>query len=379
MKFLKFFFLVIASLVNANLQINNTAEISISEFDILKGRLNENIESFDDKFAEFKNLSISMSEYLLKEKEDVEKMKKMAKKYESIDADIIKLNVGGTYFSTLKSTLEKKIKKRNGNGYYDPNLFQSLLSGTIKINYDENKAIFIDRNPKYFNYILDYLRNLDSKKQFDPTKVKIESINEFLTEIEYYELNGLIDSMNMDISSVIIKTVDDQIKLRTLCGFDLNLKWKLLYRASVDGFRAADFHRKCDNNANTLTIIKTTENYVFGGYTKATWNQHGYGTYQSDSTAFIFSFINRENTPLKMEIKSGNYNNAIYSESSYGPTFGGHDFIISNSSNNNRNSYSNLGHSYKFDKYTYGSNGAQQFLAGSYNFQVSEIEVFQKA
>ena len=32
-----------------------------------------------------------------------EKMKRMAKKYETIDADIIKLNVGGTYFSTLKS------------------------------------------------------------------------------------------------------------------------------------------------------------------------------------------------------------------------------------------------------------------------------------
>lgn len=378
MQIFKLFFLIV-SLVDANLQINNTNAISISEFDILKGRLNENFEGFDDKFAEFKKLTTSMSEYLLKEKEDVEKMKKMAKKYESIDADIIKLNVGGTYFSTLKSTLEKEIEKRDGNGNYDPNLFQSLLSGTIKINYDENKAIFIDRNPKYFIYILDYLRNLDSKKQFDPTKVKIESINEFLTEIEYYELNGLIDSMNMvDLSSVIIKTVDDKIKLRTLCGFDFNLKWKLLYRATVDGFRAADFHRKCDNNANTLTIIKTTENYVFGGYTKVIWNPHS--NYQSDSSAFIFSFINRENTPLKMDIKSENYNFAINSQSSYGPIFGdGHDFMISNSSNNNRNSYSNLGHSYKFDKYNYGSNEAKQFLAGSYNFQVSEIEVFQKA
>jgi hypothetical protein len=79
-----------------------------------------------------------------------------------------------------------------------------------------------------------------------------------------------------------------------------------------------------------------------------------------------------------MDIKLDRYNNAIYCQSNYGPTFGaGHDFMISDSSNNNRNSYSNLGHSYKFDKHTYGSNEAKMFLAGSYNFQVQEIEVFQ--
>jgi hypothetical protein len=331
------------------------------------------------EFKEFSVLVKSMNKFILKDKEDVDKMKKMAKKYETSSSEIIKLNVGGTMFSTLKTTLERKIKRLNGKGYYDPHLLQSLLSGTIKINYDENKAIFIDRNPKYFIHILDYIRSLDGNQIRQ--KLDKENINEFLNEIEYYELEGLFESVYhyMEIDSLIVDDIDKNAKLKKLCNFQSNTKWKLLYRASVDGFRAADFHRKCDNNANTLTIIKTTENYVFGGYTKATWNQHGYGTYQSDSTAFIFSFINRENTPLKMEIKSGNYNNAIYSESSYGPTFGGHDFIISNSSNNNRNSYSNLGHSYKFDKYTYGSNGAQQFLAGSYNFQVSEIEVFQKA
>ena len=79
-----------------------------------------------------------------------------------------------------------------------------------------------------------------------------------------------------------------------------------------------------------------------------------------------------------MSIKSDNHGNGIYSHSSYVPTFGGHDFQISDSSNNNKNSFSNLGHSYKFDKITHGSNEAKIFLAGSNNFQVTEIEVFQK-
>jgi hypothetical protein len=48
--------------------------------------------------------------------------------------------------------------------------------------------------------------------------------------------------------------------------FESNSKWKLLYRASVDGFRATDFHRKCDGKPNTVSIIKTTDDFVFGGW-----------------------------------------------------------------------------------------------------------------
>jgi len=62
---------------------------------------------------------------------------------------------------------------------------------------------------------------------------------------------------------------------------------------------------------------------------------------------------------------------------SYGPTFGnGHDFMISDQSNTNANSGSNLGYSYQFDLYPYGSAAAKSFLAGSSNFRVDEVEVF---
>ncbi len=70
--------------------------------------------------------------------------------------------------------------------------------------------------------------------------------------------------------------------------------------------------------------------------------------------------------------------NAIYCAPSYGPTFGGgHDFYISPSSNVNINSYSNLGHTYVHPNYRNGTNEAKNFLAGSYNFSTSEIEVYQ--
>ncbi len=37
-----------------------------------------------------------------------------------------------------------------------------------------------------------------------------------------------------------------------LCEFYLKDKFKLLYRASRDGFASTDFHSKCDGHANTL-------------------------------------------------------------------------------------------------------------------------------
>ncbi len=91
---------------------------------------------------------------------------------------------------------------------------------------------------------------------------------------------------------------------------------------------------------------------------------------------FLFSLINKENRPYKSVVKSPG-TNAIYDSASYGPTFGGgHDFYIADNSDSNTDSYSNWGNSYS-SLYTYYSAQAQSFFAGSKNFQVKEIEVFQ--
>ena len=47
-------------------------------------------------------------------------------------------------------------------------------------------------------------------------------------------------------------------------------KWRLLYRASRDGFAAAVFHSKCDDKGPTVTIVKSGNN-IFGGFTKQSW------------------------------------------------------------------------------------------------------------
>ena len=69
-------------------------------------------------------------------------------------------------------------------------------------------------------------------------------------------------------------------------------------------------------------------------------------------------------------------NEAIFCRDDYGPIFGHDNITIKSQSNQNEGSWSDLGDTYKHPNYAYKSNEAQSFLAGSYEFKVSEIEVY---
>ena len=154
-----------------------------------------------------------------------------------------------------------------------------------------------------------------------------------------------------------------------LCEFPKKTKFQLLYRASEDGFNSANFHDKCDGIKNTLTIVKSRNCSIFGGYTGAAWKSNG--CWMNDRNSFIFSLVNHLNDSFKAKCTNNQY--SIFGDSSFGPKFGkGADLFISSNSNTNHRSYSNFGHSYKHG--TYG----QTVLDGSKSFQTTEIEVFEK-
>jgi hypothetical protein len=48
-------------------------------------------------------------------------------------------------------------------------------------------------------------------------------------------------------------------------------RFSLLWRGSRDGFKAQEFHRRCDGHANTLTVILDTKGNIFGGFTPVKW------------------------------------------------------------------------------------------------------------
>ena len=131
----------------------------------------------------------------------------------------------------------------------------------------------------------------------------------------------------------------------------------LLWRGSRDGFGAKTFHQLCDRKANTLTIIKNTEGRVFGGYASEAWSSPSKGMWKQDENSFIFTLKNPTNQPLKLEVVDARC--ALFHRSNLGPVFGNEDLKVADQSNTNQKSWMKFGNS------------------GRFNFQTSEIEVFQ--
>jgi hypothetical protein len=61
---------------------------------------------------------------------------------------IINLNIGGKLYATTLETLRKDSNS----------MLYAMFSGLYKVTKDGNGAYFIDRDGKYFRYILNYLR-----------------------------------------------------------------------------------------------------------------------------------------------------------------------------------------------------------------------------
>jgi len=158
-----------------------------------------------------------------------------------------------------------------------------------------------------------------------------------------------------------------------------NKEWSICYKASKDGWDASAFHRQANNVGPTLTIIQSSNNFLFGGYTTLNWTSSS--GYAYDGKSWLFSLTNPSGAePIRMLNDGPNHSNAysIYDHASYGPTFGGgHDLYIVSNANTNGSSYTNLGHSFSLKGYQYGQPNIKNYFAGAYNFLVTEIEVFK--
>ena len=107
-------------------------------------------------------------------------------KTKHFNSDIIKFNVSGITISTFKSTITKRIKKEDGKGFYEPHLLEELYNESLD---NDQEIPFIDRDPIYFNLILDYLRDPE-----DETVLSLSELNykELLKEAKHYKLDDLI-------------------------------------------------------------------------------------------------------------------------------------------------------------------------------------------
>ena len=151
-------------------------------------------------------------------------------------------------------------------------------------------------------------------------------------------------------------------------------KLELLYRASNDGFEGRDFHSRCDNKSTTVTMIKCTDSYVFGGFTSTSWASTS--AYVACANAFIFS-IHRPGgvSPVKLAPRAMETEHAIFDWPTCGPRFGLVDIDMQSTSNIYAKNSTNL-NSYVLPP-GYPPVDASAFFTGTSKFRAGEVEVFR--
>lgn len=99
--------------------------------------------------------------------------------------DIIKLSIGGKEFKTTRGTLVADQKSMLAR-MFEKTDDSAILPAASK---DENGAYFIDRDPRYFNVVLNFLRTgvVEINETID--------LNFLLLEANYYGIDGMIEKI----------------------------------------------------------------------------------------------------------------------------------------------------------------------------------------
>ena len=328
------------------------------------------IDEYESQLHKLKDYEkeIEVEERLIKE--EVQFMHNFIRSSDEDKDEIIYFNVGGTIVCVMKDTLNQLpnslLAKQYGARTYKPQPDELDVEGNI----------FLDVNPYCFEKIISYtrLKRISKTGAHFMAVVPTDQAETFMRLINYYNVNEIFeaeDNSSVNFSSDIVNITQFFASLKTWLSEARMHHLDLLYRGSRDGFQASKFHELCDNKGETVTIIKTTSGYVFGGYSDVAWDSSI--TYKQSSKSFLFSLISPQgNNPIKMSLKSTPHNHAIYCCSSQLPTFGGgNDILIADHCNANQTSYSNLNSTYE------APSRNTNYFVGSRNFQVQAIEVFR--
>ena len=251
--------------------------------------------------------------------------KNLDKKTNDIMDNVTKISLSNNNNPDILRNVKKNInlteRIKNNFGYIDNNHMNINSLNT-------NNGYQIMNNPtQKLNY--------EIENQYSNTNPNIRNMNN--NNKDYGESNYpyTVQTQSNHIDSKIVK--DNEIKfiinrIRQIHPRINNIYFNLVYRATEDGDKAADFHKKCDKIGPNITLIKTKKGYIFGGFTFKNWehmprdidvNKPNLGSASRDSRAFGFSVSNQK---VYNNDKPNEF--AIWCNRNFGPTFKNNLFQI---------------------------------------------------
>ena len=257
----------------------------------------------------------------------------------------MKLNIQNT-FTKIRNALNNRedellleVDKNFNELYCDEKILEQCekLPNKIKLslekskNIEQNKnelALFIhecidiENNIKDINKINESIDKCKNEGEIEINFIYEEEFNLLIDNIKkfgiikYNKIDSLIINKDIKKQEAIINWIKQKINKK-------NIDFKKIFTMSLNGSSCNDFHNYCDNKGPTITIIKTTNNKIFGGFTPLNWENSGGNKYNKSNQTFIFSL----DLMKKFDVINAK-KEAIYCTKNNGPYFGGRDFSI---------------------------------------------------
>ena len=281
-------------------------------------------------------------------------LKHLYSKTDSLNALVIKLEKENKELKIKTNELMNKLSKASPQ-FAAQDLSSTNKAQTKKISNPKNNYYYTLENQNYNqdNQISSYNRTNPNLNNVNFTK---DSINSVIVNFD-----DIIFIQNR------IKAIHPKIK---------EVYFNLVYRASQDGDKASDFHKKCDAIGPNVILIKTRKGNIFGGFTFKNWehlprdidvNRPNLGSASRDTNAFGFSVNNQK---IYNNEKPNEF--AIWCNRNFGPTFKNNLFQIFDSCMK-KGGYCSIRTNSHFGGQMYD----YEISGGESRFKVEELEVFE--
>ncbi|CAG8562157.1 9727_t:CDS:2, partial [Acaulospora colombiana] len=150
------------------------------------------------------------------------------------------------------------------------------------------------------------------EQNFNPS----QSSEDKLPKNPYDHIDSIL--MTPNDAEIIAKWIDE-----TKAQSNHTYVFDRLFRGSEHGFTPESFHRCCDDEGPTLTLLRVENTgEIIGGYNPLSWRSNVIG-YSSTSRSFVFALGDKAfyYNPVVSEVED--HSKAIYQSEFYGPCFGG--------------------------------------------------------
>ena len=314
--------------------------------------LNKDIEAVDNQNNEIRKMYEELDNENNNYKNQNEELQNENNNYKNQNEELRKEN----------DMLRAQIEELNNNFTLINNELENIKNENTLFKKDIEEQHKNNMNEELINKMIEENNMLKAKaEENDALKKQIEELQ---MQIQNGQEKQEEEDQDKEVKGEIIHDIKEleMITKKINKNEDKRIIINLLYKASVDGDKAAEFHEKCDQAQNTIVLVETKNGKRFGGFTTCSWS--GNCVDKNDPEAFIFSFD-----------KMKTYDNipgdeAIGCYPKFGPIFLGCQIKIFD------NAFTKGGTTYE-KELNFNTEEDYELTGGDRVFEVKDIEVYE--